>query len=523
MKGAAIVVQVLLEQGVERCFGYPGAVLMPLYDELYRVQDRLPHILTAHEQGAVHAADGYARTTGRVGVCIATSGPGATNLVTGIAAAFLDSTPLVCITGQVPLDHIGTDSFQEVDTTGITMPITKHNAIVRSADELASVLRYAFKLAIQGRPGPVVIDIPGNVLLEEGHYEPEPPILKQRPPLDLTQMPYVERAAGMLSKARHPCILVGGGVIASDAVDVLKRLAHRLQAPVVTTLMGVGGYPASDPLWRGMLGMHGITEANRVLAEADVVLAVGTRFSDRGGGDMRRLHPKAKVIHVDIDRAEISKTIHPIRYLVGDAQVMLEALEQKLTVCRPEKIWTPCKVVSTSRAAAMMLEIYRHLPQARWVTDVGQHQLICARTIPFDKPRQLITNGGLGAMGFGLGAAIGAAMADPGRPVVLVVGDGGFRMSCQELATLSAYPVPMVIAVMNNGVLGMVRQSQTRYFGGRYSQTILNRGPDFVKLAEAYGLRGVRITEVGAIDEALKGTLPVVLDIPLEADDMVIE
>lgn len=536
LTGAQILVETLCEQGVDTVFGYPGAVMLPVYDALYDRQDRIRHILTTHEQGAAHAADGYARASDRVGVCMATSGPGATNLVTGIAAAFLDSVPMVCITGQVPLTQIGTDSFQEVDTTGITQPITKHNVIVQRVEALAPILRQAFQLAQAGRPGPVLVDVPGDVLKAVGCYTPQTPVARtwtSRETLEAQQGKYLDRAADMLRKARRPAILVGGGVIRGQAAEALRQVAERLQAPVASTLMGLGAFPTTHPLYTGMLGLHGTLAANRVVARADVVLAVGTRFSDRGGGDEHRLSARAKVIHIDVDRAEISKNVLATLYLLGDARPILESLLPRLSPCgHPEWLEEARKAAAqeTPSHPPLSRRILRTLGtrmgQGAIVTDVGQHQMATARTVAFERPGQFVTSGGLGAMGYGLGAAMGVALARPGRPVALVTGDGSFRMNCNELSTVAAYGLPIVVVIMNNGVLGMVRQYQKANYGGRYSQTTLDRGPDFVKLAEAYGLQGWRVDNEAdfatVLDRALQEQRAAVIDCRLEPDEMTV-
>ncbi|MDR2632588.1 MAG: biosynthetic-type acetolactate synthase large subunit [Treponema sp.] len=529
--GARILVEALIEQGVDTVFGYPGGAVLFIYDELYQQKDRIRHILVSHEQHAAHAADGYARSTGKVGVCIATSGPGATNLVTGIATAAMDSTPLVAITGNVATGLLGKDSFQEVDIAGITMPIVKHNWIVKDVGDLAEVVREAFQVAVSGRPGPVLIDIPKDITAIKGEWVPraqgEPlsdPIRKARA-RRLTRRfeeetftgEDIERAVAMLTAAKRPVIYAGGGVILSGASAELRLLAERLQAPVSVSLMGIGAIPQDHPLNIGLLGMHGTVASNRAVQQGDLLIAIGARFSDRVTSRTDTFAPSAQVLHFDIDPAEINKNVEAEAWVVGDIQKTLSKVLEKL----PPKLETAWKgAIETWKT----LVPKAHTQEGRQglhprfvieqtakalgkdalvVTDVGQHQMWAAQFYPITRPRTFLNSGGLGTMGFGLGAAEGAKIANPDKPVVLFTGDGSFRMNCAELGTLAAYRIPLLILILDNRVLGMVRQWQTLFYERRYSETTLDRPPDFVKLAEAYGLRGYRAEDEGAFTDAL--------------------
>ena len=530
LNGAAILIECLIEQGVGTVFGFPGGAVLPIYDELYKRQDRIHHVLTAHEQHAGHAADGYARASGKTGVCIATSGPGATNLVTPIATAYMDSTPIVFITGNVPQSLMGTDSFQEADISGMTMPVTKHNYLVTRVDKLADIVREAFYIASSGRPGPVLIDIPKDVQIAETEYEPasgaqlipklsmKHPTAQLRPEGEALERykvkaaPRLEQAAKLIAEAQKPLIYCGGGVILSGAESELLAFADRVDAPVVSTLMGLGAVPADNPRMLGMLGMHGTHAANIAMQRCDLLIAVGVRFSDRALGNAATFAAQAKVLHIDIDRAEINKNVSTTLHITGDARVVLDLLlprvEQKdntqwmqqarsmMEEYLSDELFEPRKILRQMAAIA---------PEITVATDVGQHQMWTAQHFPFLHPRQLITSGGLGTMGFGLGAAMGAAASDPqGRPVALITGDGSFRMNLTELSTIGYYNIPVIVVIFNNGTLGMVRQWQTLFFGHRYSQTTLDRGPDFMKLAEAYGLSGTRVDTVEAFAAAFK-------------------
>ena len=551
LNGAAILIECLIEQGVGTVFGFPGGAVLPIYDELYKRQDRIHHVLTAHEQHAGHAADGYARASGKTGVCIATSGPGATNLVTPIATAYMDSTPIVFITGNVPQSLMGTDSFQEADISGMTMPVTKHNYLVTRVDKLADIVREAFYIASSGRPGPVLIDIPKDVQIAETEYEPasgaqlipklsmKHPTAQLRPEGEALERykvkaaPRLEQAAKLIAEAQKPLIYCGGGVILSGAESELLAFADRVDAPVVSTLMGLGAVPADNPRMLGMLGMHGTHAANIAMQRCDLLIAVGVRFSDRALGNAATFAAQAKVLHIDIDRAEINKNVSTTLHITGDARVVLDLLlprvEQKdntqwmqqarsmMEEYLSDELFEPRKILRQMAAIT---------PEITVATDVGQHQMWTAQHFPFLHPRQLITSGGLGTMGFGLGAAMGAAASDPeGRPVALVTGDGSFRMNLTELSTIGYYGIPVIIVIFNNGTLGMVRQWQTLFFGHRYSQTTLDRGPDFMKLADAYGWQAARISKPEEIDEALDAMLsaegPYLLDVQIPIDQTV--
>ena len=551
LNGAAILIECLIEQEVGTVFGFPGGAVLPIYDELYKRQDRISHVLTAHEQHAGHAADGYARASGKTGVCIATSGPGATNLVTAVATAYMDSTPVVFITGNVPQSLMGTDSFQEADISGITMPITKHNYMVTRVDRLADTIREAFYIAGSGRPGPVVVDIPKDVQLAETEYEPasgealipkismKHPMMQLRPEGEALEtykikaQPRLEQAAQLIAEAHRPLIYCGGGVILSGAEKELLALAERVDAPIVSTLMGLGAAPAQSERMLGMLGMHGTRAANIAMQRCDLVIAVGVRFSDRALGKAETFAKGAKVLHIDIDRAEINKNVSTDLHITGDARVVLELLlarvsqknhEQWMTQARSmmedyvnDEVFEPRKILRSMAAIA---------PDMTVGTDVGQHQMWTAQHFPFHRVRQLITSGGLGTMGYGLGAAMGAAKSDPeGQPVALVTGDGSFRMNLTELSTIAYYNIPVIVVIFNNGTLGMVRQWQTLFFGHRYSQTTLDRGPDFMKLADAYGLPGTRVDNMvdfsAAFEEAVKACKPCIIECMLDIDEMV--
>lgn len=525
ISGAKIVIETLIEQGCDTVFGYPGGQVINLFDELYVNRSRINHILTAHEQGASHAADGYARATGKVGVCIATSGPGATNLVTGIATAFLDSVPMVAITGNVPCSLIGKDSFQEVDIVGITMPITKHNFIVKDIRELADTLRTAFKIAKSGRPGPVLVDIPKDIQTAVWDFEPKPEPIRPYP-LSFASETKLRKAAEMIKNAQRPYIYYGGGIITGKASQEILQFAEKIDAPIGCSLMGLSAVPADHPRFLGMNGMHGHYASSIAQDEADLVITLGARFSDRATGDKKRFNKNFQIIHIDIDSAELDKNItsnlavqgdikdalfrlipmlpeikHPewserIAELRAEEQRRLEsaaaaAVNKNCDDCvQPcdksglEKYLTPYQIIDIVSQAASDEDII--------VTDVGQHQMWVAQRYPFKKPRTFLTSGGLGTMGYGMGAAIGAAAAERKR-AVLFTGDGSFGMNLNELATAVSQNSPLVIVIMNNGVLGMVRQWQTLFFDKHYSNTTLNRQTDFVKLAEAFGAKAARV------------------------------
>ncbi|MDR2245959.1 MAG: biosynthetic-type acetolactate synthase large subunit [Treponema sp.] len=537
--GARILIEALIEQGVDTVFGYPGGAVLFIYDELFKHQDRIRHILVSHEQHAAHAADGYARSTGRPGVCIATSGPGATNLVTGIATAAMDSVPLVAITGNATVPLLGKDSFQEVDITGITMPVVKHNWIVKDVNELAEIIREAFIVAKSGRPGPVLIDLPKDITAHTGEWIPgmekasfpadaagnRPAVsararrLEERNGRLTFSGGDIDRAAAMLSASRRPVIYAGGGVIISGACGELASLAERLNAPVALSLMGIGAFPPEHRLYTGLIGMHGTVASNKAIQQADMVVAAGARFSDRVTSQADKFAKSAKILHFDIDPAEVNKNVRSDAAVIGDLKAALQQLLKKLPA-RMETGWngeiTSWKAhIPTSHHRQTALhprfvieETARRLGyDAIVATDVGQHQIWTAQFYPVARPRSFITSGGLGTMGFGLGAAIGAKIANPSRPVVLFTGDGSFRMNCGELATAKTYGVPLLIVICNNRVLGMVRQWQNIFYEGRYAETTLDRPPDFVKLAEAYGLPGYRAGDEAAFASALDQAL----------------
>lgn len=538
LSGADIVIETLIEQGTKTVFGYPGGQVINLYDALYKREDRIHHVLTAHEQGACHAADGYARATGDVGVVIATSGPGATNLVTGIATAYLDSTPLVAITGNVPNALIGRDSFQEVDITGVTLPVTKHNFFVKDYTELADTIRKAFRIAKSGRPGPVLVDIPKDVQVQMQEYEPVPVVEKeaQRP----VKLRKIQAAADMIAEAVSPYIYIGGGVITADASEEVLALAEKIDAPIGSTLMGLSAIDNDNERFLGMVGMHGHYPASVGQDEADLIIAIGARFSDRATGDVSKYAKGARIIHVDIDRAEIDKNISSDLGIGGDLKEALTALIEAVQPAR-HPAWNArldaLRAIGEEQLEAtldpkeltphsLIWEVARHTEaDTPVVTDVGQHQMWTAQYYPFHKRRTFITSGGLGTMGFGMGAAIGAAQAT-GKKTVLFTGDGSFGMNLNELATAVSQNTPLVIVIMNNNVLGMVRQWQNLFFDKHYSQTTLNRQTDFVKLAEAFGARGLRIMnrqELGPVmAEAFAHTGPVVVDVAIDPDAFVL-
>ena len=523
LTGAQILIECLVEQGVDTVFGYPGGSVLNIYDELYKSSDRITHILTAHEQGASHAADGYARASGKVGVCIATSGPGATNLVTGIATAYLDSVPVVFITGNVNVNLIGKDSFQEADIAGITTPITKHNFIVKDVKDLAETVREAFEIARTGRPGPVLVDIPKNVTAEAAEYvAAKIDTARKEPALPKESEAEIQELADMIKKSNKVFLLCGGGVLLSGASEEVYRLAELIKAPVGCTLMGTGSFPSTHPNFTGMIGMHGTRATNVAVSESDLFIALGSRFNDRVTGDVNKFCKNAKIVQIDIDAAEINKNVRTAHHVLGDVKVVLRRLLELLEstpidTAEREKwlgaIQTLKLPVHAARHAgfspkAILTEVQNHLPKdSIIVTDVGQHQMWAARYCNYDTPGTFITSGGFGTMGYGAGASMGAAMARPDRKVVLITGDGCFRMNSNELATMQHYGIPVVILVMNNGVLGMVRQWQTVFYGKRYSQTNLDRGPDFAKLADAYGLKGYTVCSLEQFDEAFTEAL----------------
>lgn len=533
--GAQIIMEVLLEQGVDTIFGYPGATVLAVYDALYAYKGKIRHILTAHEQGAAHAAEGYARASGKTGVCLATSGPGSTNLVTGIASAFMDSIPVVFITGNVDTSLLGRDSFQEVDTTGITMPVTKHSFIVKKIEDLALCLREAFRIAGSGRKGPVLVDIPKNITLTSTDYTPQPAV--QMAPPEPPREVCLERTVQAIRNAHQPLLYIGGGVISSGASRELLQLAEHADIPVASSMMGLGGFPADHPLYLGMIGMHGAYAANRAAQECDLLIAAGARFSDRVACNRAQFAPKAKIVHIDIDPAEMDKNLFSEYHLRGDLKEVFRRLNEELPPME-HAVWRtqtasfrqpqPSAPADGFPTPQQVIETLDRLTpdETQIVTDVGQHQMWTAQYYTFEKPRTFITSGGLGAMGFGLGAAIGAYLAHPERTTVLVSGDGSFHMNLNELATLVSYRLPIVDLVMNNTVLGMVRQWQTVFYDHRYAQTAPNRQTDLVRLAEAFGAQGFRIERPEEVEPVLKNALscegPCVVDCRISPDAMVL-
>ncbi len=535
MTGAQIVIECLKEQGVDTIFGYPGGTILNIYDELYKHSDELTHILTSHEQGAAHAADGYARATGKVGVCFATSGPGATNLVTGIATAYMDSVPMVAITCNVAKSLLGKDSFQEIDIAGVTMPITKHNFIVRDVNELAETIRRAFKIAQTGRPGPVLIDITKDATANQCEFTKVVPEKIQRV-TETIKEEALENAAKIMNAAKRPYLLVGGGAVISEASEELIELAHRLNAPVTDSLMGKGAFPGTDELYTGMIGMHGTKIANFGIHKADVVVVIGARFSDRVIGNAKKFVPDAKIVQIDIDAAEINKNIMIDQPVIGDVKEVLKRLLPKIEE-RAKDQWNeeieqlkekyPLTYDQTGLTGPYIIEEIYRLTKGEAIisTDVGQHQMWAAQYYKYTKPHTLLTSGGLGTMGYGLGACIGAKVACPDKTVINIGGDGCFRMNLNELATASRYNIPIIQVVINNHVLGMVRQWQTLFYEKRYSQTVLNDGVDFVKVAEGLGCMGIRVTKKeefsAALEQAMNAGRPVVIECVIDSDDKV--
>ena len=540
LNGSEILIECLKEQGVKTVFGYPGAAILNIYDALYKHQDEITHILTSHEQGASHAADGYARVTGKVGVCLATSGPGATNLVTGIATAFMDSIPMVAITCNVGVSLLGRDSFQEIDITGVTMPITKYNFIVKDIKKLADTVRRAFTIAQSGRPGPVLIDITKDVTAAEYEYTPQEPapIVRQT---DTIREEDIEAALEMIRNSQKPFIFVGGGAVLSGASEELRALAHKIQAPVADSLMGKGAFDGTDELYTGMLGMHGTKTSNFGVSECDLLIVAGARFSDRVTGNASRFAKNAKILQIDVDPAEINKNIHTHASVIGDLKIVLRKLNARLDPMNHEewiqhvermKDMYPLRYDKTQLTGPFIMETIDELTKGDAVicTEVGQHQMWAAQYYKYRKPRTLLTSGGLGTMGYGLGASIGAKMAcgdmgHPDTPVFNIAGDGCFRMNMNEIATATRYNIPIIQVVVNNHVLGMVRQWQNLFYGKRYSHTVLNDAVDFVKLAEAMGAKAYRVTRQEdlkpVLEEAIALKAPVLIECQINCDDKV--
>ncbi len=534
LTGAEIIIECLKEQGTDVVFGYPGGSILNVYDALYKHRDEIFHVLTSHEQGAAHAADGYARATGKVGVCMATSGPGATNLVTGIATAYMDSVPMVAITCNVNLPLLGKDSFQEVDIAGVTMPITKHGYIVKDVTILAETLRRAFHIAQSGRPGPVLVDVTKDVTAAVCEFTPKKPaaaVKKSR-----YAQADLDAALSLIAASKKPYICIGGGVILSGASEEARAFSKRLDAPVCDTLMGKGGYDGYDPLYTGMIGMHGTKTSNLGVSECDLLVALGARFSDRVVGNASLFAKNAKILHIDIDAAEINKNVHADVSVVGDLKEVL----QKLTAAMDQADhgeWTahirklkekyPLKYDKTELSCPYIMEELDRITEGNAVitTDVGQHQMWAAQYYHYTKPRTFLSSGGLGTMGYGLGACIGAKMGCPDKICVNIAGDGCFRMNLNELATASRYQIPIIQIVINNHVLGMVRQWQTLFYGERYSQTVLEDSVDFCKVAEGLGCEAIRVRTKQEVAPALKKAIalnkPVVIDCQIPKDDKV--
>lgn len=535
ISGSEIVIECLKEQGVDIVFGYPGGAILNVYDALYKHQEEITHVLTSHEQGAAHAADGYARATGKVGVCMATSGPGATNLVTGIATAYMDSVPMVAITANVGVNMLGKDSFQEIDIAGVVMPITKHSFIVKNVEDLAPTIRRAFKIAKSGRPGPVLVDITKDVTAAEAEYTYEEPAVIERK-TDTIREEDINKVIEMIKVSRRPYIMAGGGVIISGASEELKEFAEKVDAPVCDTLMGKGAYDGTSERYTGMIGMHGTKVSNLGVSRSDLVIVVGARFSDRVIGNASKFAPNAKIIHIDIDAAEIDKNIPANASIVGDAKEVLTILNSKLPTQSNRSWMAEIKDLTEKNPVtydmdhlngpATIKKIYEITEgNAIITTDVGQHQMWAAQNYTYKEPRTFLSSGGLGTMGYGVGAAIGAKYGRPDKTVVNIAGDGCFRMNMNEIATAARYKVPIIQVVLNNHVLGMVRQWQNLFYGQRYSNTVLDDSVDFVAVSKALGANASKITSIEEFETEFKKTLtadgPTVLDVMIDSDDKV--
>ncbi len=535
LTGSEIIIECLKEQGVDTVFGYPGGTILNVYDALYKHQDEIHHILTSHEQGAAHAADGYARATGKVGVCMATSGPGATNLVTGIATAYMDSIPLVAITANVNVTALGKDSFQEIDIAGVVMPITKHSFIVKDVHKLADTIRRAFKIAKTGRPGPVLVDVTKDVTANVADYEAKAPESIERVTSTI-KAEDLEQAVKLIDKSERPFIIAGGGVIAADASPELKKLADKIDAPVCDTLMGKGAFDGTNERYTGMIGMHGTKVSNFAVNKADLVIVVGARFSDRVIGDAKKFAANAKILQIDVDAAEVDKNVVVDASVIGDAKEVLKMISSRIKAGKkPEwhaeieelkKTYPDHGDMNAFSGPAIINKIYEITKgKATITTDVGQHQMWAAQYYKYTKPRQLLSSGGLGTMGYGVGACIGAKVGEPDNITINIAGDGCFRMNMNEIATAARYNIPIIQVVINNHVLGMVRQWQTLFYGERYSNTVLEDNVDFVKVAEALGATGVRATNLKEFEKALKDAIklnkPVVIDCIIDKDDKV--
>lgn len=535
ISGSEIVIECLKEQGVDIVFGYPGGAILNVYDALYKHQEEITHVLTSHEQGAAHAADGYARATGKVGVCMATSGPGATNLVTGIATAYMDSVPMVAITANVGVNMLGKDSFQEIDIAGVVMPITKHSFIVKNVEDLAPTIRRAFKIAKSGRPGPVLVDITKDVTAAETEYTYEEPAVIERK-TDTIREEDINKVIEMIKVSRRPYIMAGGGVIISGASEELKEFAEKVDAPVCDTLMGKGAYDGTGERYTGMIGMHGTKVSNLGVSRSDLVIVVGARFSDRVIGNASKFAPNAKIIHIDIDAAEIDKNIPANASIVGDAKEVLTILNSKLPTQSNRSWMAEIKDLTEKNPVtydmdhlngpATVKKIYEITEgNAIITTDVGQHQMWAAQNYTYKEPRTFLSSGGLGTMGYGVGAAIGAKYGRPDKTVVNIAGDGCFRMNMNEIATAARYKVPIIQVVLNNHVLGMVRQWQNLFYGQRYSNTVLDDSVDFVAVSKALGANASKITSIEEFETEFKKALtadgPTVLDVMIDSDDKV--
>ncbi|RHP97756.1 biosynthetic-type acetolactate synthase large subunit [Clostridium sp. OM05-9] len=535
ISGSEIVIECLKEQGVDIVFGYPGGAILNVYDALYKHQEEITHVLTSHEQGAAHAADGYARATGKVGVCMATSGPGATNLVTGIATAYMDSVPMVAITANVGVNMLGKDSFQEIDIAGVVMPITKHSFIVKNVEDLAPTIRRAFKIAKSGRPGPVLVDITKDVTAAEAEYTYEEPAVIERK-TDTIREEDINKVIEMIKVSRRPYIMAGGGVIISGASEELKEFAEKVDAPVCDTLMGKGAYDGTSERYTGMIGMHGTKVSNLGVSRSDLVIVVGARFSDRVIGNASKFAPNAKIIHIDIDAAEIDKNIPANASIVGDAKEVLTILNSKLPTQSNRSWMAEIKDLTEKNPVtydmnhlngpATIKKIYEITEgNAIITTDVGQHQMWAAQNYTYKEPRTFLSSGGLGTMGYGVGAAIGAKYGRPDKTVVNIAGDGCFRMNMNEIATAARYKVPIIQVVLNNHVLGMVRQWQNLFYGQRYSNTVLDDSVDFVAVSKALGANASKITSIEEFETEFKKALtadgPTVLDVMIDSDDKV--
>jgi acetolactate synthase I/II/III large subunit len=535
LTGAQIVMECLKEQGVDTVFGYPGGTILNIYDELYKQNSTIRHILTSHEQGASHAADGYARATGKVGVCMATSGPGSTNLVTGIATAYMDSIPIVAITCNVAVNLLGRDSFQEVDIAGITMPITKHNYIVKDVTKLADTIRKAFRIAQSGRPGPVLIDITKDVTAAKANYKKVQPAPIERKTDEITEED-LKSAVDMITKSKKPFVFVGGGAVISEAHEELKEFVARVNAPVADTLMGKGAFDSMDPLYTGMLGMHGTKTSNLGVTECDLLITVGARFSDRVTGNAKKFAKNAHILQIDIDPAEINKNVSARKSVIGDVKEVLHRLNARLEQ-QNHKDWVahimelkeqyPLQYNKDILTGPYILEKLNEITDGDAIitTEVGQHQMWAAQYFKYKLPRTFLTSGGLGTMGYGLGACIGAKVGMPDKTVVNIAGDGCFRMNMNELATATRYDIPIIEIIFNNHVLGMVRQWQSLFYEQRYSYTNLNDKVDFVKLAEAMGAKAFRITKKEEVESVLREAIalkvPVLIDCIINSDDKV--